>query len=118
MTLVTAKCAHCQKTDSVRANAMLVEVSAAEQPYEPIGGWVRWICSTCSDVVGRGLDWHELTLLLAAGAQLISEDAAEEPPPHPEDPPTGAPFTLDDLLELHERLAAEHWVEQLTTGVV
>jgi hypothetical protein len=118
MTLVTAKCAHCQKTDSVPSNAMLVEVSADEQPIERIGGRVCWICSTCTDVVGRELDWHELAVLLAAGAQLIHEDISEVLPPHPEAPPTGAPFTLDDLLELHERLALEQWVEQLTTRAV
>lgn len=116
MTLVTAKRAHCQKTDSVRASAMLVEVSGNEQAHERIAGCAYWICSTCTDVVSRGLDWHELALLIAAGAQLIHEDISEALPPHPEAPPTGPPFTLNDLLELHEHLAVEQWVEQLTTG--
>ncbi|HZG94843.1 MAG TPA: hypothetical protein VEZ46_09030 [Mycobacteriales bacterium] len=118
MTLVTAKCPECRTTDSVPADAMLVEVAAPEQPSEHIGGCARWICSTCSDVVGRAVAWHELALLLAAGARLLSEHVTETLPAHPESPPTGARFTLNDVLELHETLAGEEWFERLTTDAI
>jgi hypothetical protein len=118
MTLVTAKCPQCPTTDSLPADAILVEVAAPGDPSEHLGGCARWICSTCSDVVGRAVAWHELALLLAAGARLLSEHVTEPLPPHPEAPPAGAPFNLDDVLELHERLAGDEWFEHLTTDAL
>jgi hypothetical protein len=113
MTFIIAKCTHCQMIESLPADAMLVEAAPAEATDERIAGWARWICSTCCDLVGRELAWHELAPLLDAGARLVSEDVAECRPPHPEGPPTGAPFEPDDLLNLHELLAGDEWFEQL-----
>jgi hypothetical protein len=50
------------------------------------------------------------------GVQLVDADYTDPRPEHPEQPTGGAPFTPDDLLTLHEQLAADAWFRALTAG--
>jgi hypothetical protein len=123
MAKIAVTCPDCTADNPVQARAVLASVDLGEF-HEPLGR-LSWACLSCSHLVTTEVDVENLLRLLAAGVPLLDDDfgsgtIAEEhtgsrapTQPHPEHPGTGAPFTLEDILTLHELLATEVWVQQL-----
>jgi hypothetical protein len=123
MAKIGVTCPDCMADNPVQARAVLATVDLGEF-HEPLGR-LSWACLNCSHLVTTEVDVENLLRLLAAGVPLLDDDfggstVAEEYTDsavptqlHPEDPGTGAPFTLQDILTLHELLETEAWVQQL-----
>jgi hypothetical protein len=118
MTTIQINCADCGTGDPVPAEALLASADI-EDPDTHFAGAVSWICSGCRRLTNTRIDWHQLLLLITAGVSILDEGtdhhADRDLPPHPEHPSfnTGS-FTADDILDLHELLAAEGWFNALT----
>ena len=123
MAKIGVMCPDCTADDPVPARAVLATVDIGEC-HEPLGR-LSWACLSCSHLFTTEVDVENLLHFLAAGVPLLDDDfgcstAAEEYTDivvptqlHPEDPGTGAPITLQDILTLHELLETEAWVQQL-----
>jgi hypothetical protein len=122
MAKIGVTCPDCTADNPVQARAVLATVDLGEF-HEPLGR-LSWACLSCSHLVTTEVDVENLLRLLAAGVPLLDDDfggstVAEEytdsavPQMHPEDPGADAPFTLQDILTLHELLETEAWVQQL-----
>lgn len=79
-----------------------------------------FVCPGCREDTVVTTDRHTTGLLIAAGVRVVSAPDPRDrhpsayrrrPPRHPEAPPSGPPFTPDDVLDLHEALAADDWFE-------
>jgi hypothetical protein len=123
MAKIGVTCPDCTADNPVQARAVLATVDLGEF-HEPLGR-LSWACLSCCQLVTTEVDVESLMRLLAAGVPLLDDDfggstVAEDYPDsavptqlHPEDPGTDAPFTLQDILTLHELLETEAWVQQL-----
>jgi hypothetical protein len=100
---VLVNCSHCEATSDVPADGVLLDLQAAA---------LSWICLECGELDEQDVPQHMLQRLIDVGASLITSDVGSLPP-HPESPPSGAPLTHDDLLDLHELLAQPSWLIQL-----
>lgn len=109
-------CTTCGERSNLRPHQITL---AAPPPCgEPREGCYGFACSWCGDRVQRPADEHAIGLLEAGGVRRESrQPAATVPPGHPEDPPGGDPFTLDDLIDLHHLLAQAGWYERLASLV-
>lgn len=103
----------CGRTDELPATSLLAVRSGAGDPDSgetgssaESAGVVAWVCTGCGDLASRPVGWLTLTHLVAAGLTVLREDVTDPRPPHPETAPDGPALTTDDLLDLHERLAA------------
>lgn len=120
---VTINCPACGLTSTVRVDALLVSLAVEDRDdhaddvvAEATAAAVAWTCDTCADLVTAQIDWPALLTLVTAGATLLDDAAAEELPPHPEHPTTGAPLTRDDLLALHESLASDTRFDEVASS--
>jgi hypothetical protein len=123
MAKIGVTCPDCTAKTPVHAQAVLATVDLGKF-HEPLGR-LSWSCLSCSHLVSTEVDVENLLCLLAVGVPLLDDDfgggtVAEEhtdsrapKQPHPEHPGTGAPFTLEDILTLHELLETEASVQQL-----
>jgi len=96
---VLVNCSHCEVSADVPAAGVLLDLGAAA---------LSWICLECGELDEQEVPQTLLQKLIDVGASLISSDVGSLPP-HPEAPPSGDPFTLDDLLDLHDLLEQPSW---------
>ena len=102
-TVITATCSQCNQPADIPAEAVLLDLD---------GHTVSWVCAVCGDLEEQQVALALLPRLLDGGVSLISSRNAHATG-HPETPPTGSPFTLDDVLAMHELLAGPSWLETL-----
>lgn len=89
-----------------------MEVDAGVED-DAVAGVAHFVCAFRADLVPLPIDWSALVSLVTAGAALLDLDLTDPRPTHPEAPVPGVPLTLDDLLELHETLADDSWLDRL-----
>lgn len=72
-------------------------------------------CPRCEVFVVKPAGANAVELLLEGGVELSTSRTApwERAPVHPEGPPPGPAFTLDDVLGFHELLATPDWFSRL-----
>lgn len=119
-TNVAVECTRCGTAHTVPVDALLVALAETGDPAQDpdLAARVSWLCGQCADLVDIPIDWTGLLVLVTEGATLLTHDDDEETllPPHPEAPTSGPAFTADDLLELHELLAADSWFAVFAAG--
>jgi hypothetical protein len=72
-------------------------------------GSYRFSCPSCLDTVEKPADRKVAALLLSAGVELDEHEGGHDDdseavcvaPGHPESPPSGPAFTVDDLINFH-----------------
>jgi hypothetical protein len=123
MPVIAIECPTCLARDEVVANAVFVEVDAAQpddasQPEgESPAATVCWICGRCQDLVALPVGWSALLAVVSAGAALVDAQP-DDRPEHPESPADGPALTPDDLLDFHEGLGGTTWGEELAAPSV
>lgn len=109
MTRIRASCPTCGDVD-LRPGDIQLEVVQTERGDVANGSIYRFSCPTCTDLVTKPADKRIVKLLSTGGVAMSVRDKV---PPHPEDPPRGPAFTYDDLLDFHDLLADDGWMELL-----
>lgn len=116
MTTIRATCPSCGEVDLTPEQIVLTVVRADEAPVGPDSHYA-FRCPSCTERVEKPADERIAHLLTTGGVSVSVLDDVEEQrralPSHPEDPPEGPALTHDDLLDLHETLAEDHWFEEL-----
>jgi len=117
MTVIAIHCPACRTTDAVPAPALLVDVDDVTGDEGSVAT-VTWVCAACDELVSVPVEWGSLLAIVSAGAALVesaetAQDAEDARPAHPERPTGGALLTPDDLLDFHQGLDGEHWLEEL-----
>jgi len=111
---IRCRCTSCTEVCALTlAELLLVLPDAPEEP----GPRIVHGCHHCGATTVRDVDDQLAGLLLSHGitaAPHLAEPAGE---PHPENPPAGAPFTADDVIELHELLLSAEWFDRLAAAV-
>src|SRR4051794_12223766 len=102
MNVVVVSCPACFDQAEVPASCMAVAESTAEPGDKAADTDISWVCLACRTLVSRRISRSAGSVLVTGGGWCIDASAAEYP--HPEDPPGGQPFTMDDLLDFHEML--------------
>jgi hypothetical protein len=110
MAMVSINCPRCGVIALAPAEAFFV--AAVDEAFnEKQAGAACWICAGCDDLVVISIGWRLILPMLNVGVPLIEECVELDRPPHPECPAPGRPFTLDDLLNLHELLNTDNWID-------
>lgn len=120
MTSLRISCRSCDETAVVPCSALIVSTGdrpAAEAGNGPARTGIWWICDACADLSFTPIDWPFLLRLVVAGVPVRMADGparvpAQRLPQHPEHPADGAPFTVDDLIRMHEDLESDTWPQQ------
>ena len=112
MGIVAIECPRCSSTSDAPAGVLVLEGSGPDLGL-PDGGTVTWICPSCSMLVHRPIGWHDLLVLLSAGAALIDEEDVDDRPRPPGSMAGGVAWTHDDLLDLHLLLSGTGWFAEL-----
>lgn len=104
MTTIKATCPICGEVD-LTAGDILLRIGSVTG-FNTYG----FSCPTCGDFVQKPADDRVVRLLLSGGVVpvplYIPAEALE--------PRDGPPITHDDLLEFHELLKGDAWIELLT----
>jgi hypothetical protein len=123
MAMIGVTCPDCTADSPVPARAVLATVDLGE--FRESLGRLSWACMSCGHLVTTELDVANLLRLLTVGVPLVDDDfggstvaeghtdSLAPTKLHAEHPGTGAPFTLQDILTLHELLDTETWAQQL-----
>lgn len=117
MMKIQVVCTACGEQSNLRPGE--IALTGPPPSAQPRHGSYAFRCSWCGTHVERPADERAIGLLEAGG---VRRDPAGSPPApassgHPENPPDGAPFTLDDLIDLHAMLADPGWFDRLTSLV-
>jgi hypothetical protein len=104
MTTIKATCPICGEVD-LTADDILLRIGAAEG-----SNTYGFTCPTCAEFIEKPADERIVRLLLSGGVlpTLIHVPAEAL------EPKSGPPISHDDILEFHELLQGDDWVEQLT----
>ena len=106
MTSIRATCPACGEVD-LRPNDIELEIVRDVLAEVGEGSCYRFSCPTCTELVTKPADERIARLLTTGGVAVI--EPGHDLAPHPEDPPLGPSFTLDDLINLHQLLETEDW---------
>jgi predicted RNA-binding Zn-ribbon protein involved in translation (DUF1610 family) len=119
MTRIRATCPTCGEIDLRPADIHLEVVRDADEEVAE-GSVYRFECPGCADQVTKPAD-DRIARLLTTGGVPVS---VAEPQPvgavrrsHPEDPPAGPAFTLDDVITFHHQLRGDDWFSELRAMV-
>lgn len=109
MTRIRANCPDCGDVE-LTPDEILIQVAHDDADLVGDGSRYRFTCPDCASTVTKPADERIVQLLITGGVALqVAEPLADPRPAHPEDPPVGAPFTPDDLLDLHLLLEGDDW---------
>ncbi len=75
-------------------------------------GTYSFVCPSCDDLVEKPADRKIVTLLKSVGVDVAERSESADL----ERRPDGPPFTLDDLIDFHELLGRDDWVERLVAS--
>lgn len=76
-------------------------------------GTYRFLCPICHMATVKSAEARTIDLLVASGVAFTTWDLPSEM----FERSGGKPITHDDLLDFHELMAREDWLEQLTEGI-
>jgi predicted RNA-binding Zn-ribbon protein involved in translation (DUF1610 family) len=117
VTRIRANCPSCGEVDLRPDDVVLSVVRACDGLISDASSY-RFNCPDCTEVVTKPAD-ERIAQLLTTGGVPVEEasEVADEPvdarPPHPEFPPSGRALSVDDLLDLHEKLESDGWFDEL-----
>jgi endogenous inhibitor of DNA gyrase (YacG/DUF329 family) len=97
---IEAICPACRATVTLESSELLL----ALRRHPP--ATYTMACPNCGALTVKPAESAVVALLRRASVPAVSLEG------HPESPPSGPPFSLDDLLELHELLATDDWLSQ------
>lgn len=110
---IRTSCPHC----AVRVWLRPREVKLALEPTaDAHAGRYAYLCPACSRIPVQKADRSLVRQLRAWGAEVVTGDGDHRrgtPVGHPETAADGPPLTLDDLLDLHELLARDDWLDEI-----
>lgn len=110
---IRTSCPHC----AVRIWLRPREVKLALEPTaDAHAGRYAYLCPACSRIPVQKADRSLVRQLRAWGAEVVTGDGGHRPGTpvgHPETAAGGPPLTLDDLLDLHELLARDDWLDEI-----
>lgn len=122
MTVIAIQCPACRTTDDIPAWALFVDVDAPTGD-EGSAATVTWVCRSCAELVSVPVEWVPLLTVVSAGAALIDTGSdldgpglEDVRPAHPESPTEGALLTPDDLLDFHQGLGTDDWLDELCSS--
>ncbi|MFP5308528.1 MAG: hypothetical protein ACLGIR_03000 [Actinomycetes bacterium] len=119
MTRIRATCPTCGEVD-LRPDDIQLEVVRDAFAEVAEGSTYRFACPSCDDTVTKPADERIARLLTTGGVPVSVSDtdqAAPLDPAHPEDPPAGPAFTLDDVIAFHHQLRRDDWFSDLRAMV-
>jgi predicted RNA-binding Zn-ribbon protein involved in translation (DUF1610 family) len=107
MTTIKATCPECgEVTLTPEKFELRVFAEVDEQDY------YAFDCPVCGDRVAKSADARVVRLLRTGGVEPV-ESAC-----HPEHPPAGlSPITRDELLEFHELLQRDDWLDAVVDAI-
>lgn len=105
MTRIRATCPICGEVD-LRPDDIELEIIRDVLDGVAEGSCYRFSCPTCEETVTKPAD-ERIARLLTTGGVAVRDLPVREP--HPEEPPSGPRFTLDDLINLHQLLETDDW---------
>lgn len=119
MTRIRATCPTCGEVE-LTATDLVLSVVGSTAPAADSTTY-RFECPDCESLVVKPADTRISRLLTSGGVEveytsatrLDDELAALSSSVHPEHPTPGPRLTTDDLLDLHELLATDHWFDEL-----
>ena len=104
-TLIRATCSDCGDVELTTGQLVV-------RQREGTGtGTYVFRCPTCTVPVVRQADAPTIDLLVSSGCRLVIWTTPAE---LMEPRPTGAPFTLDDVIDFHAELQRPDWFHALT----
>lgn len=108
MTRIRATCPTCGEVDLQPIDVALEIVRLSQDDEHEVrdGSSYRFDCPSCEDTVTKPADARIARLLTTGGVDVVVVDTplADQRQPHPENPPVGAPMTMDDLIDFHFQL--------------
>ena len=107
-TLVATIRASCPGCGDVELTSRDVSVQVCATNNQ---GSYAFRCPECNLAVSKMAEQRIVDLLVSSGVRL----SVWSMPAELEEPRSGAPFTYDDLLEFHQLLQQEGWVEALAS---
>lgn len=117
MATIRVRCGACGQRSDLRPAQIELEVEIDEQE-QPLSGRYAFDCPSCGARVQVEADGQAVGLLIAGGVEGDLAGPQPDPPlpPHPEDPPDGPLFCLDDVLEMHLLLERSDWFDLLRSS--
>ena len=112
MTMMKGSCPQCGSDCTVPVEAVAVRL--IDEPV--LSAEATWICLGCGQLVAAPTGLVLFVALVDAGAWLIPQSVPLAPPAHPENPPPGPRFDLDDVIAMHEALLDDSWFSTLIGG--
>lgn len=106
MTTIKATCPGCGEVD-LKADDILLRIGAASTV-----NCYGFNCPDCGDYVEKPADDRVVRLLLSGGVVPVPVHV----PAEVLEPKEGPPLTYDDLLDFHELLSDDAWLQQLVDG--
>jgi hypothetical protein len=109
----------------LRPDEVVLRIVRADEGIVGSGSCYRFLCPGCEELVEKPADERIAQLLTTGGVAVIEDGASsdvagfeleaahDDRPTHPERSEGGPPLTLDDLLDLHLRLAEDGWFDEL-----
>lgn len=108
MTTIKATCPDCGEID-LTAEDVLLRIGAARSVNN-----YSFACPACGDYIQKPADDRVIRLLLSGGVVPVPIHVpAEALEIH-----AGPALTYDDLLEFHERLQQDGWLEEVTAHLL
>lgn len=122
MTRIRATCPTCGEVDLRPADVSLqiVRLQQDEEHEVREGSTYRFDCPTCEEQVTKPADARIARLLTTGGVDVavVDVETLDRREPHPEAPPAGPAFTLDDLIDFHFLLADHDDVVDAAAGAL
>lgn len=104
---IKASCPHCGDV-SLTPDEVLLELLAPTASERARGDTYAFTCPDCAQEVRKPADERIVQLLRSGGVPVRQVE------PYPERlPDIAGPLTRDHLLELHQELQSEDWLDQL-----
>ena len=111
MTTIRTTCPTCGEVD-LQPGDIELHIVRSDTDSVGLGSSYEFACPACDMHVSKPAD-ERIARMLATGGVRVTVGTLTALPRHPESPPAGPPFTLDDVLEFHLLLQRDDWHAQL-----